>query len=196
MFDASTCGSSADCTRCGCRSSVVHSRYRRTIVDLAVAGREVVIRLMVRRFRCAVAHCERRIFSEQVSGLATRYQRRSPLVAELLTQVGLALGGRPGARMARQLAVPYTDGASRGAPQAIQVADRWHLRHNLTAAVDKVVRAHRECLREDDEHAAVAQPAPAPAGQTPAADDSSVPAFAPGREPWARAFFTHTRNAS
>jgi transposase len=83
----------------------VHSRYQRKIVDLAVAGREVVIRLMVRRFRCVAAHCERRIFSEQVTGLVGRYQRRSPLVAELLTRVGLALGGRPGARMTRQLAV-------------------------------------------------------------------------------------------
>ncbi|WP_280267332.1 transposase family protein [Nocardia wallacei] len=72
VFDASMCGSSAVCTRCGCGSSVVHSGYRRTIVDLAVAGREVVIRLMVRRFRCAAAQCERRIFSEQVAGLAAR----------------------------------------------------------------------------------------------------------------------------
>ncbi|WP_369690294.1 transposase family protein [Nocardia miyunensis] len=105
MFDASSCGSSAECTRCGCRSLVVHSRYRRTIVDLAVAGRELVIRLMVHRFRCGAAHCERRTLSEQVAGLAARYQRRSPPVAELLTRVGLAMGGRPGARMARQLAV-------------------------------------------------------------------------------------------
>ncbi|MGV9680649.1 hypothetical protein ACWDSJ_35705 [Nocardia sp. NPDC003482] len=47
---------------------MVHSRYRRTIVDLAVAGREVVIRLMMRQFRREAAHCERRIFSEQVQG--------------------------------------------------------------------------------------------------------------------------------
>lgn len=34
-----------------------------------------------------------------------------------------------------------------GAPDAIQIADRFHLLQNLTVAVDKVVRAHRKCLR-------------------------------------------------
>ncbi|WP_157777230.1 transposase [Nocardia terpenica] len=43
---------------------------------------------------------------------------------------------------------PYADGARRGASDAIQVADCWHVMHNRTTAVDRVVRRHRRCLAQ------------------------------------------------
>ena len=42
----------------------------------------------------------------------------------------------------------YIKGAGQGAPQATQVADRWHLLHNLQEALVLVVDRHRQKLKE------------------------------------------------
>jgi transposase len=62
----------------------------------------------------------------------------------------------------------YADGATRGAPQAVQVADRFHLLCNLTSAVERVLEQKHTALAKAIVPA-MAEPSPPSAASVPKA---------------------------
>jgi len=104
-LDAETTSRSANCPRCGVRSDRVHGQYTRSLADLPWQGRRVHIRIQVRRFHCRNPDCPQRTFAERLPSAAAHAQATRRL-AETQRTVGIALGGEPGSRLARRLAMP------------------------------------------------------------------------------------------
>ncbi|MEU9245343.1 ISL3 family transposase [Streptomyces sp. NPDC048385] len=57
----------------------------------------------------------------------------------------------------RDRATAYTKAVREAAPDALEVADRWHLLQNLAAAVEKTCHQHRDCLRKHAEEETAAE---------------------------------------
>ncbi|GCD32298.1 transposase [Streptomyces chrestomyceticus JCM 4735] len=216
-----------------------------------MGGRPVRIDLSVRRLYCENPACPKRTFAEQVPGLTVRYQRRTPLLQQVVEAVGILLAGRGGARMlqivgvglsrcmvlsqlmrvplpplvtprvlgvddfalygdtygtllvdatsrlpltlwegrdadqlgrwlrehpgvevvCRDGSLAYRQGITSGAPDALQVGDRFHLWQGLSRQIQKIASAHHGCLP-----AALPEPEPATAGMPTAPAAPETPA--------------------
>jgi transposase len=218
----------AACPLCGQSSTRPHSRYVRRLADLPCHDRPVRVHIEVRRFFCTNADCHRRIFAERLPAVAGVHARTTVRLDKAHCNIGLALGGEAGSRLAARLAMPtsadtllrrvrhaplpqnpavrvlgvddwafrkgrhygtilcdlerrrpvdllpqrsaealsewlkehpevevisrdradeYIRGADSGAPQAVQVADRWHLLRNLQDALKGTVDRHHAAIR-------------------------------------------------
>jgi|GEM_PF-4527411 transposase len=97
----------AACPGCGALSSRVHGYDERTLADVPVGGRRVLVMVRVRRPRCPTRGC-RQTFREPLAGITRRYQRRASRPAAQIGLVVRELAGRASARLLTALAVPMS----------------------------------------------------------------------------------------
>ncbi|WP_455755188.1 transposase [Streptomyces microflavus] len=96
------------CPVCGVLTGKVHGYHGRTMADVPVDGRKVVVHVQVRRLVCPVLECRRQTFREQAPGLMERLQRRTNRLTSQVSAVVKELCGRAAARLSRSLAVPMS----------------------------------------------------------------------------------------
>src|SRR6266699_2380534 len=108
VVSLSAISSVVPCPRCGTPGSRIHSRYRRTVADVACGGQRVVLKLTVRKWVCSSPSCSQRIFAEHFVELVQRYARMTDRLIQTLQSVGTTTNGADGARLSSKLAMPTT----------------------------------------------------------------------------------------
>ena len=94
---------SARCPRCHQPSHTRHSRYWRTLRDVATHGQFVTLRVQVSRWRCRNLRCDTAIFADRLPGVAMPRAQHTERLGTVVHLVGHALGGRAGERLLRRL---------------------------------------------------------------------------------------------
>ena len=97
---------SAACPRCGTTGSRIHSRYQRTIADVAFGGRALKLKLRVRKWICPDTACPQQIFAERFPDLVQRYARMTDRLTTALQSVGVTTNAADAARIVTSLGMP------------------------------------------------------------------------------------------
>jgi transposase len=96
------------CPLCSEVSSSIHCHYQRTLRDVPCAGRQVQLRLRVRKFSCRNPLCERKVFAERLPDFVEPFARMTIRNSQQITSIGLATCGKGGARLAARLGIQTT----------------------------------------------------------------------------------------
>jgi transposase len=83
----------------------VHSRYTRTVADLACGGHRLQLILHVRKFFCRNTDCAQKIFTERLSPFVEPWARMTTRLSQEIEAMGLATCARLGTRLGLRLGV-------------------------------------------------------------------------------------------
>lgn len=107
-IDTSVCQTCSICPVCNKRSSKIHSRYSRTLLDLPISGHLSKVKLKARKYFCDNRECPRKVFTERFDYEIKPYYRRMIRSNDLLLRMALELGGNTGSAISRYIGVPVS----------------------------------------------------------------------------------------
>ncbi len=113
----------AKCPYCGKRSKSVHSSYIRKLTDLPAAGKSVLIKLKIRKFRCRNNCCAQKVFSEQHPSLMQRYSRRTNRTTHYLQRLLLEVSSRKGAYITELFSIKQSSSTCLRIVKSIEMPD-------------------------------------------------------------------------
>ena len=91
------------CPSCKRMSNRVHSQYQRTLKDLPVMDKKVVIRIQTRKFFCDNPNCESEVFTERFDSLIKPYARITDRLTKYLELIGFAVNAEIGSILSKQI---------------------------------------------------------------------------------------------
>jgi transposase len=105
VVEVASTTSASCCPLCLEPSSHIHSYYHRTLKDAPCVGRQLQLRLSLRKFLCRNPDCSRKVFTERIPGLAEPWARMTTRLREQITSIGLATCGKGGVRLGDRLGI-------------------------------------------------------------------------------------------
>ncbi|GHO63939.1 hypothetical protein KSC_028310 [Ktedonobacter sp. SOSP1-52] len=93
------------CPLCGTPAAHVHSRYTRQVADLPCGGQFVRLLVLVRKCFCKEPTCQRKVFAERLTPFVAPWARVTARLFQIVQTLGLATGGRLGARVTDRLSI-------------------------------------------------------------------------------------------
>jgi transposase len=93
------------CPVCAHPTTRIHSRSKRTLADLPCVNYSLTLVMQVCKFFGDNAGCIRRIFTEPIPAVTAPWARKTSRLSQKIQTMGLALGGKAGASLCRQIGI-------------------------------------------------------------------------------------------
>lgn len=97
-----------ECPMCHELSTSKHCSYTRTVSDLPVVGKRLILIIYTHKFKCKNSECKVKVFCQQFDGFLTKNQRKTGRLIKYLYDIAFANSGEGGSRICCKNNIPVS----------------------------------------------------------------------------------------